>query len=51
LGFEQEYRLIYHRGATQRPVDRNVWNPTKGNGHDALRDGPRPQDVRDGLQG
>jgi hypothetical protein len=45
----QDYHLAYHRGPTSYPRKWNVWSPEKGWGHYALRPGPKPLDVKQGL--
>ena len=42
----QEYHLSYRVGHRDDPTGWHVMGPTKGDGHYALRPGPRPQDAK-----
>jgi hypothetical protein len=46
---EQDYHLAYHVGRSPLRRDWNVWSPEKGWGHYALKPGPKPLDVAEGL--
>jgi hypothetical protein len=46
---EQDYHLGYHMGRSPLRRDWNVWSPEKGWGHYALKPGPKPLDVAEGL--